>query len=251
MALLDIRKQFVKISGRYDLLSNVSTFADNGANLYITEGQKSLERRLNYNPAVGKLFMDISAGTYKVQFQNCRAVQEVWALSDEARSELTMLDEYALRGIHQKYVANMYTTPLASMDRGRPLYYYPTNLRRSPDAATADDSDSAVLSSYLDTITPTDPSYTGIIIFPPPDTGYALEIKGLFYNPVLSVDADTNYWTVNHPNLLVMSALRQLEIMYRGSKAASAWDALIESELLNIEKDFIEQEISQIDTLEG
>lgn len=250
MTLLDIRKQFVRISGRYDLVVDAADFEDNGANLYITEGQKSLERRLNYNPAVGKLFMDITAGTYKVQFQNCRAVQEVWALGYESRTELRKLDEYSLRAIHQKYVANMYTTPLASMQRGRPQFYYPTNLRRVPDDADTS-SDSEVLSSYLDTISPTDPTYSGIIIFPPPDIDYALEIKGLFYNPVLVADADTNYWTINHPNLLVMSALRQLEMMYRGSKTASTWNSLIESELLNIEKDFIEQEISHIDTLEG
>jgi len=250
MNLLDIRKQFVKISGRYDLVSNTTTFADNGANFYITEGQKSLERRINFNPAVGKLFMDITAGDWKIEFQNCRAIQEVWILSEDARSELIMLDDYSLRGIHQKFVANMYTTPLSSMDRGRPQYFYPTNLRRVPDSGTFT-GDSAVLSSYLDTVTPTDSTYSGVIIFPPPDTGYSIEIKGLFYNPVLSGDTDSNCWSVSYANLLIMSALRQLEMLYRGSKAASAWESLIEAELLGMEKDIIEQEISQIDTLEG
>jgi len=250
MNLLDIRKQFVKISGRYDLVVDTEDYEDNGADFYITEGQKSLERRINFNPAVGKLFMDITAGGYKVNFQNCRAIQEVWILSEESRTELILLDDYALRGIHQKFVENMYTTPLSSMERGRPLYYYPTNFRRVPDSGTFA-GDSAVLSSYLDTITPTDSTASGLILLPSPDSGYSIEIKGLFYNPVLAADEDTNCWTVSYSSLLVMAALRHLEIMFRGSKAASAWESLIEAEILNLEKDAIEQEISQIDTLEG
>lgn len=248
MNLLEIRTQFVKISGRYDLV-DPSDFADAGADFYIQQGQRSLERRLNINPSVAKFYDDIAIGTYKVSVANCRAIQEVWIMNSESRTELEKIDGYKLRGIHQKFVSNMYSTPLSTMATGRPTYYYLTNLRRSPETE-AGTLDSATLSSYLDITYPFDPANTGIIILPRCDAAYGIEIKGLFYSPVLTLDTSTNLWSTNYPTLLIWSALRELEIMFRGSKTVSSWEGLIEGELLGIEKDAIEQEIATINTLE-
>ena len=248
MNLLEIRTQFAKISGRYDLV-DPSDFADNGADFYIQQGQRSLERRLNINPSVAKFYDDISAGTYKVSVANCRAIQEVWIMNSESRTELEKIDGYKLRGIHQKFVSNMYSTPLSTMSQGRPAYYYLANLRRTPETE-AGTLDSATLSSYLDTTYPFDPANTGIIILPRCDTAYGIEIKGFFYSQVLTTDISTNLWSTNYPTLLIWAALRELEIMFRGSKTASSWESLIEGELIGIEKDAIEQEIATINTLE-
>ena len=248
MNLLEIRTQFAKISGRYDLV-DPSDFADNGADFYIQQGQRSLERRLNINPSVAKFYDDISIGTYKVSVANCRAIQEVWIMDSDSRTELEKIDGYKLRGIHQKFVSNMYSTPLSTMSQGRPAYYYLTNLRRTPETE-AGTLDSATLSSYLDTTYPFDPTQSGIIIFPRTDLAYGIEIKGLFYSPIISTDTDSNIWSANYPTLLIWAALRELEIMFRGSKTASSWESLIEGELLGIEKDAIEQEIATINTLE-
>lgn len=250
MNLLGIRTQFITISGRYDLVSNVTTFADNGANFYINMAQRSLERRIGVGGTVGKVFLDITAGTYKIKFKDCRAIQAVWVMNSESRIPVEILDTNKLKAMHQKFTDNMYTSPLSSMTPSRPSFCYPTNFRRSPDNTTPL-TDSATLQSYIDTISPYDPSYTGIILLPPADGDYGVEINGLFYNHKLSGDTEENFWTVEHPDLLIMAALRHLEIMYRGSKSATSWDALIEAELVNLEKDSIEQDVSQIDQMNG
>lgn len=248
MNLLEIRTQFAKISGRYDLV-DPSDFADNGADFYIQQGQRSLERRLNIQHSVAKFYDDLTVGTYKVSVANCRAIQEVWILGSDARTELEKLDGYKLRGIHQKFVSNMYSTPLSTMTQGRPTHYYLTNLRRTPETE-AGAGDSATLSSYLDTSYPFNSTQSGLIIFPRCDAAYGIEIKGLFYSPVLTTDNGSNLWSTNYPTLLIWAALRELEIMFRGSKTASSWESLIEGELIGIEKDAIEQEIATINTLE-
>ena len=249
MNLLQIRTQFVKISGRYDLV-NPSTFADAGADFYIQQGQRSLERRLNINPTVAKFYDDLTVGQYKVSIPNCRAIQEVWILGSESRTEVEKLGDYDLRAIHQQFVSNMYTSPLSTMETGRPSHYYLTNLRRSPE--TEDGSgDSDTITSYLDTTYPFDPTNSGIILFPRCQEAYGIEVKGLFYSPTLSTNTDSNVWSANYPTLLIWSALRELEIMFRGSKTASSWEALIEGELIGIEKDAIEQEVNSINVLEG
>jgi len=249
MNLLQIRTQFIKISGRYDLV-NPSTFADDGADFYIQQGQRSLERRLNINPTVAKYYTDLSIGQYKVTVQNCRAIQEVWVMNSTSRTEVAKIGDYDLRAIHQRFVANMYSTPLSTMSQGRPTHYYPTNLRRSPETEDGT-GDSSTLSSYLDTSYPSDPAASGIILLPRTDEAYGIEIKGLFYSPTLYVDTSTNVWASEYPTLLIWAALRELEIMFRGSKTASSWEALIEGELINVEKDAIEQEVNSIDKMEG
>ena len=249
MNLLGIRELFVKISGRYDLV-NPSTFADNGADHFIQEGQRSLERRLNISATKAKFFTTLSEGGYKIELQNCRAIREVWVMDNAARSELTKLEEYDLRGQHQKFVSNMYTVPLSTMDTGRPLYFYPTNLRRVPEDEDGS-TDSAVLSSFLETTSPYDPTYTGIVLFPRAEKEFEVEVSGLFYSPKLTANTDENYWSVTYPNLLVMAAVKQVEIMYRGLKAGSSWDRLMEPELENIEKDMVEEEVSTVHNMRG
>ena len=249
MNLLQIRTQFAQISGRYDLV-NPSTFTDNGADFYIQQGQRSLERRTNINPTRAKYYVDLSIDDYLAKFQNCRAIYSVWVMNSESRTEVVKLEEYDLRAIHQQYVENMYSTPLSTMDSGRPIYYYPTNLRRSPESSTGY-SDSETLSSYMDTVSPYNTSYTGIILLPKCDEAYGLEVDGLFYSPALEEDDDQNYWSDNHANLLVWAALRELEIMFRGSKTASAWESFIEAEIMNIDKDGIEQQINSTHEFRG
>lgn len=252
--LLEIRTQFVKISGRYDLITG--SFIDAGADYYIQQGQRYLERKLNITPAIAKIYQDLTVlGTYLVKFKNCRAIWDVWIMDSGSRTQLIKLEEPDLKAFSAEMVGNMYTTPLSSADRGRPVYYFPTNFRRSPvddDFLTLGVSeDSATLQTYLDTISPADPAYTGIIIYPPIDVAYSIEINGLFYDSKLTVDTSANYWSTEYPNLLIMAACRELSIMYKGAKTAKDWDVEISSQLIDIEKDFIDQEGAGIQEMNG
>ena len=58
MNLIEIRTMFRDISGRYDLVN--TDLSDNGADIYIQQGQKSLERRTNYTPSTATVFKDIA-----------------------------------------------------------------------------------------------------------------------------------------------------------------------------------------------
>jgi len=240
MNLLEIRTQFVKISGRYDLVVDAATFTDNGADVFITQGQKSLERRVNVKAAKAKVFDDLDVGTYLISLAGCRAITGVSILDASSNTPLEKLHPDRI-----KLDIEAYSTPISNATAGKPLYWYPTNLRRSPDDQD-DSTDSDTLTSYIDTISVSDPTLTGLVIYPPTDIAYSVQIDGLFYNMELEDDTDINYWSVNYSMLLVMSALHQLEMVYRGSKSASAWGALIESELENIDKDAVEEESANI-----
>jgi hypothetical protein len=243
MNLLEIRTQFIKISGRYDLVVDASAFADNGADFYIQQGQRSLERRLDSRPTGAKYYIDLEVGDYLVKIKNSRVIQEVWILDTDTRTQLSPITHEALREL-------AYTTPLSSATRAQPQVYYPTSLRRSPDDEDGS-GDSALLQTYLDIVSPSDPDYNGIVLYPPVDKAYGLEIVGLFYDYKLTTDTESNYWSSNYPTLLIMAALRELEIMYRGSKTVSRWDEIISAEVAGIDMDSVAQEITHSNRMEG
>lgn len=236
MDLLAIRKEVVKVSGRYDLVSDPTTCAvDNGINHYIYEGQKALERRLSTPPTRAKLYKDLMVGDYIVKFKNCRAVFEVWVIDSTSSVKLEKIRKSDLRALVAKPAVSAAT-------RAKPYYYLPIDLRRTPDDEDGA-GDSTMLASYLDVESPADPEYKAVMLYPPADAAYGIEVQGLFYNLELEDNADENYWSVNYPNLLIMATLHQLSYMYKGGKTVSSWSQAIEEELVNIDKDAIEQEI--------
>jgi hypothetical protein len=140
--------------------------------------------------------------------------------------------------------------PLSSATQDQPKYFYPTNLRRSPDDEDGS-GDSALLQTYIDTYSPSDLDANGIIIFPPADAAYGLEVNGLFYDAVLSADTDENYWSVNYPDLLISAALYRLGVLYKGAKTLTDLKNIISDELTDLIKDDIESEISHTNQMEG
>ena len=242
MNLVQVRTEFVKISGRFDLVTDPTTFSDNGADFYLEAGQRSLERRLGINIARAKFYKDLSIGDYLIKLAHVRAIQEVWILDTDGRYQVELIEPGEMASYTE-------TPSISDATRGMPTHYWPTTLRRSPEAISP--TDSSLIGLYNETVSPPDTDATGIMLYPPVDEAYAVEIVGLFYNAFPDGNKSSNYWTDNYPTLMIMAGLQQLEYMYGGSKTATAWDNLIENELANIEKDAIEQEVAQADKMEG
>jgi hypothetical protein len=189
----------VRESGRYELVVDTSAWADNGADAYINAGQKMLDRRVELRKSYGRHFANITAGDNVISFQAARAIKEVWYFgTGVSRVKLEKKDMAWLR---QEY-ADMETE-----DYGTPLYYSPAVLRLAPDevmSTTITDLD--VIAGYLDVQVDDHFAWNGVVLFPPTDASLTVEIWGMFYSQELTVDADTSFWSVVHPELLVMAA---------------------------------------------
>jgi hypothetical protein len=251
MNLLDIRKKVVGISGRYDLIVDSVDWADFGMDYYIQSGQRYLERSLGVTPATAKLFQSVAAGAFLASFRNCRSVQELWVMDENSRTKVGRVTEPDMKMMFPRYSNNIYSENPTLITSGRPTYYVPVNLRRSPVEENPTTGDAPSLSSYLDTVSPADPSMNGVLFMPPTDKVYTIEVVGLFYDATLTSNMDENYWTINHPDILVRAALRELAIDFAGSKTVVEWTRTIGEYLLGIEKDAIDQEISEITEMEG
>ena len=242
MTLLAVREQFVKYSGRYDLVVDPDTWADNGADWYITAGQKWLDSTYMIARSQATYFQDIGVGGWYAIIPSCRVVYKVWLSNiTNVRWEV---DRKSLRGLRQLYPGS-----LADVDPGVTRFYAPLHLRDVPEVLDTITVDSLGQTAY--TVAGEIYSYNGILFAPPTSEALRIEIEGEFKQPPLIDDADVNWWSEEQPAILVMAACRQLEIAYRNTAGVTDWESSIKSELFGHELDLADSESTGISQMEG
>ena len=240
MNLLEIRTQFVKTSGRYDLVVDSVDYADNGADFYINAGQKFLDQLVTVPDSQANIFFAPIAGEYTITVdKSCRAIYEVWANDSESRWPLNKLElaDFKYR----------YNKPVSSITSSAPCDYTFMDMRSiSPDAQSS-------LAEFLSktAVEGSGFGYRGIVFGPQFDTTYVIEVIGLFGQILLSSDEDSNFWSFKYPHLLIMAALYKLEVLSRGTENAKNWLSAIQADVQLIDFDVVNEESYDIDQMEG
>lgn len=237
MTLVQIREQFAKLSGRYDLIVDTTDWADNGADFFIQAGQDYLDR-LRYNPkADNTIFEELAAGAWYLTFEKCRSIKDVWINNTEGRSKLVKKDLF--------WLYEEFSALVSETDRGTPLYYCPARLR------STEKTDQISLGTFFNYVKADSDDQRGILILGPPDESIVVEIHGLFYSDALTADGSESYWSQNWPIVLVMASMRALEVIFRGSKSMTSWDNAIAKELEGLDKDSVDEEVDTLNQIEG
>lgn len=240
MNLVQVRQKFRELSGRHDLVNEDGS--DNGANFFINEGRKFLDRLDETQKSWASCFRFVEVGQFAAQFPHCRAVKEVWAASISARWQLEK------KGL-QDLIAGYLTGLPSERNTGAPAYYSPALTRYIPENETCDSFESYV--GWVDIPSGNAHEYNSILLNVPSDEKIVLEIKGLYYSMELVSDSDTNYWTVANPLLLVMAAMRQLEIINRNTQGVNDWSNAIMVESKQLGMDLVEELIAEVNQMEG
>jgi len=259
MALEDIRIDFVRLSGRHDLVADFASgnYVDNGANFFINMGQKMLDReRLNRIPKNAMRYQkNLTAGQFVLDIENVRAVKEVWAINSTGRILLTKRDI--------GYLRTTYKTAWGSYTRGTPVDWAigVNNLAPQQDQLTSGvgspytaqfsyDYEDLIFSDEADA-----PAYgkTSIIVMPPVDETYTVAIWGQFFQKKLldTVGNTKNYWTEVQPEVLVLAALWAHEVTKRNTEGANDWMMQITKYLDDILLDVIDEEVTGFEQIPG
>lgn len=247
MDLRALRIALVRKTGRRDLVKTVGAdnFVDNGANAYLNEAQRALDRALGESPRGEERFLaKVEPGTFLVKFQDCRVVTSVWVKPEGAQR----------RRLHPRslgFLRDEFGEEFEDADRGDPCYYAPASLRLAPELAQFDSSDLEAdgIEDGDDLAFGTDADvYRGVVLMPPPESACTVSVFGRFYDRALAADTDVSWWSVHHGEVLVRTAAKLLEVDQRNSAGVRDWELYLESEVRRIDNDTVEQEEALYET---
>lgn len=237
MTLAEIRQKFIELSGRFDLIKPDGT--DNGADFFINAGQRWLDRQLDTGKCEATYYKMLDEGDSPIiQIQQARAIKEVYVtLTDGKRWQLnkgTRQDTRAAKGL-----------TIGAMDSGPPRMYYPSSLRQHHN------SDTELAPLLLDDTVSDSDGVSGIVLIPRPGVDCLLEIVGLFYSrPLVNEDHQT-FWSVVHPDLLILASLARIEAFFRNFTGVKDYMASLQSDVAGIDMDAVAQQIVDIDQMRG
>lgn len=238
----EIREQFIKLSGRYDLVTETTNWTDNGANWYIKAGLRMLDQMVpDFPKQIGRYFETVAAGTYYVTFEGCRQIKEVWAaVAGDKRWMVLPMDANEFYGT--------YNEPFANVVQGKPDYYTRAMLRGIPDFSAIDN-----VSGYASEIAEDTSQMTtnGIVFMPPADQEMQIEVWGVFDSYVLSAETDSNWWTTKHEDLVVFAALYKLETSNRNSEGAKDWLFEVQRMVAEIDMDEVAEDANNAEEMSG
>lgn len=236
MNLLEVRNKFVELSGRHDLVVDT---VDAGANFFLQAGQNMIERLVGDLPeSEGRLWTTISSGEYFVNFQQrCRMIFEVWANNSTARIPVVKKS--------WKDLKDLYNSPLSDITSKYPLYYCPAKLRE------IDATDQNATGVFFNNTLAVSADFRGIVIMPPADVDYDIEIFGKFLQNELLLNTDENFWTITYPEILIRAAMYQMELSYRGRQAVGRLLESLMMEISEIDKDSVEESSANFNQIIG
>ena len=240
MNLLQIRQQFRTLSGRFDLVDDLG--ADTGANFFINEGSKYLDRLDETQKSWGTCFRFMEVGFWSVQFPFCRAIKEVWAATT---SERWQLEKKKIQDLMADYLTGL----PSSRTTGQPTYYSPCITRYIPENATPLTLES--FTGWIDIPSGNAHEFNAILVDCPTSEKLTIMINGLFYSMKLVNDIDENYWSAVHPQLLIEAAIRQTEIMNRNTQGVNDWNNAIKEQMQQLGFDLVEELIAETSEMEG
>jgi hypothetical protein len=236
MNLLDIRKHFRTLSGRYDL---VDDDVSGTTNFLINEACKYLDRATEMQKTWAVHFVEAPVDSFRVAIPYCRAIKEVWLATSTERWQLEK------KNIQDLIVAYLASAPTS----GKPIHYSPTLTRRIPEQVNI--GTFAAYMNYMDTSTSLGQNYNAIVILPPTNVKLLVEVRGFFYSKELVLDTDQNYWTAIHPLTLLKASMRELDIFNQNQGKTKLWNEALDVEISNINKDLVEELIAEVDQIEA
>jgi hypothetical protein len=227
--LLEIRQQFIRLSGRYDLANtSVEQFdTDNGANWFINAGVRWLDLHQEHLISMQEHQLAISAGDWQIDMQQLRVPKSVYFLDSD--SEMNLLTERTMEWVLQNYAE------LGNTTNGTPKYWASYIAHRSPQQKA----------NGL-------PSNTKrVVILPPTDTSITVSVFGRFHQAKLTANADDNFWVTEYPEVLVLASLLSLEGFYRNTQGVQDYRNMIEDILTGIDRDTAEADDETSSKMEG
>lgn len=192
-----------------------------------------------------RFFFKLSAGSFKQQVPDLRAVLEVWASDGANRHQLDFADFDTLRAEGR----------VSSFSSGAPVAYSVSVSKLAPSQEALDSGDFVAAGydadAYADIVFQMSDTLQNIIVLPPSDGSWTFDLLGKFWPKILADDSESNWWTVNSPMSVAYAACAFLEIERRNAEGAKEFFDAARLGLREVDRQLIEAEMGPYDRPDG
>ena len=225
MNLLQIRQHVMKKSGRHDLATtrNVGDTThiwdvDNGADFYIQSGSRALDLAQD----IPEQFFDVgfAIGDYIADLRDCRQVSRVTVIDSDG-VERTLNAKSSFSNLVDAY------TILAATGVGPPEDWAIYPRVRPPKQKFLGAKD----------------DIHSVILMPPTDETLTIRVYGQYFSSLLEENEDENYWSIKFPELLIMAAIREIEVYNRNTQGYNDMTLVINERLMGVNRDLEKDEL--------
>ena len=216
MTLLEVRKMFVRLSGRYDLVKDTESYEDNGADFMLNAGIRMLDSMFTHSKSYGVIRVPLKPDKAVYETNNVLSVEGVQVSSDSGRVSLTHVTE---QDIEER----------GDIGSGSPKYYCMHTGMRNPALGNLKDE------------------FTGesFKILPKPSSALTAYVYGRLTIP-LENDGDINFWSVSYPETLITAGMFFIERFHRNSQGMADHMQAIRQDLHELDANAIESQLGSI-----
>lgn len=253
MNLGQLRKKFIEVTGRYDLMQGTAEEPkDGGSDFIINSGQRLLDDMQTTPKSLAWFKKDIATGDVGLQVIGLRYINEVWIANADGEVEINKKS--------LSWILTNYPTPLSGLTQAQPVYYAPAVLNLAPtqQGITSEVYSSTFTYAYEHVMFAdkaeegnTLPHYDGIVLAPPSNATYTISILGAWYSRELLKDEDSSFWTVRHPDLLIRASMLELEGYNRNSQGYRDLESVVAKRLSLIDANLAMQEAAKATQMGG
>lgn len=235
MTLQQVRDLFIEVTGFVNLVTPTGenkggAVANKGANFFINSGRRWLDNNLPHTKSKRWYNKNMAVGDYLFYPRYLKAVDNIFIVESDCETELEEREEDWLR---KTYNINQ------TDSNGTPCYWSYVTDRLSPEQSNLTAANYTNEFTYGGDIInfADDFTYSGIMIMPITNAVYTLKIKGEFYSEELSANSDTNFWTINYPEVLALAAALRRELFYRNFNGVAEYKTQIFDEMSKVDLD--------------
>lgn len=222
MNFQELKLLFRKASGRYDLIG--PSGEDLGGAIFIQWGQDFLNQQIStfWNNDVSEII--VKEGKFSIPVPYCRSVDKV-RISDTDNRYGNFSD---LSKVLESHIRSEFPDLYDASIRGVPKYWAVSVMRPDEGYRKMFQHKFQYVNQY---------GTLSILIAPPPDASYMLEVTGVFCDMPFNSEESESFWSIRYPNVLVHAACYQLELFYRNTEGAKDWLNAITIALDAIDRD--------------
>lgn len=219
MNLVQVRKMFVKLTGRYDLVKDTESYEDDGADFMLNAGIRMLDSMFTHSKSYGTIRLSMKPNKAVYRTDNVLSIEGVQVSSDEGKVTLTHVSE---QDIEER-------DPDGEFSSGAPKYYAIHTGMRNPALGNLKDEFKG----------------ESFRIFPIPDSSLVGYVKGRITIP-LKEDDDINFWTTSYPETLITAGQYFIERFHRNSQGMADHMRAIRRDLHELDANAIESQQGSI-----